>query len=296
MRFVLPIQTDANTIFFVAESSLVACITDFGPSDYYAGALHGVLSGFLPRGSVVDITHAIPPGDIRRAALALWESQPAFPPRTVFLVVVDPGVGSARRPAAFHFPGCDVVCPDNGVATLLMDSFPEFQAAEIDLRRLTGRPISNTFHGRDVFAPSAARLALGEGLESVGPPIDSPVRIPLPRLQGDPQRGWEGEILYRDHFGNAVTSLGRISYDGLTLKPWLRTGARPGAIPPGTRVLLEDGTLIPLGRTYADAKGEPGTIALAGSNGLLEIAAAGYSPADVPALKPGAGVRLAPPG
>jgi S-adenosylmethionine hydrolase len=292
-RFILPIQSDANTILFVGHPSLVACITDFGTSDYYAGALRGVLAGLLPRGSVVDVTHEIPPGDIRRAAVALWESQPAFPFRTVFLVVVDPGVGGARRPAAFRFAECDVVCPDNGVATLLMDAFPDFQAVEIDLRRFAGRPISNTFHGRDLFAPTAARLALGDEPGGVGAPIDEPVKIPLPRLKGDPRRGWEGEILYRDHFGNAVTSIGRISYDLSTLEPWLQTGAQSGSIREGARLILEDGSSIPLARTYADAEGGPGTIALAGSNGLLEIAAAKYSPADVPALRPGAAVRLA---
>jgi S-adenosylmethionine hydrolase len=270
----------------------VACITDFGTSDYYAGALRGVLANLLPRASIVDVTHEIPPGDIRRAAVVLWEAQPAFPSGTVFLAVVDPGVGGARRPAAFRFPVCDVVCPDNGIATLLMDRFPEFQAVEIDLQPLTGRPISNTFHGRDVFAPAAARLILGNDPKALGSSLSSPVRIPLPHLEGDEKRGWDGEVLYLDHFGNAVTSIGRLSFDFQTLEPWLHTGAQAGKLAQGAHIRTEDGSEIPLGRTYMDAKDRPGTIALVGSNGLLEIASWNSSSGAFPALQPGARVKL----
>ncbi len=291
----MPFYSDANTILFVGNASVVACITDFGTSDYYAGALRGALANLLPSVSIVDVTHGIPPGDIRRAAIVLWESQPSFPNRTVFLAVVDPGVGGSRRPAAFRFSECDVVCPDNGIPTLLMDRFPEYQAVEIDPRRITDRPISNTFHGRDVFAPAAARLFLGDDPRSLGPSLSSPVMIPLPHLEGEEGRGWEGEVLYIDHFGNAVTSIGRLSFDFQTFEPWLHTGAQAGKIANGAHVLLEDGSEIPLRRTYADAKDRPGTIALAGSNGLLEIASWNSPSGEISALKPGARVRLTSP-
>jgi S-adenosylmethionine hydrolase len=279
----------------VGEASLVACITDFGTTDFYAGALRGTLAKFLPGRSIVDVTHEIPPGDIRRAAVLLWEVQPAFPKRTVFLVVVDPGVGGIRRPAAFSFPECRVVCPDNGIATFLMERFPEFQAAEIEPRRFADRPLSNTFHGRDLFAPAAARLAGGESLRAAGPPLSSPVRIPLPRFQGSAGDGWEGEVMYLDHFGNAVTSIGRISFDIRSLDPWLRKGAQAGAVSQNARVVLEDGSEIPLGRTYADARDRAGRIALAGSNGLLEIASWKSSAGPSPALRAGTRLRLADP-
>jgi S-adenosylmethionine hydrolase len=256
----------------VSKASVVACITDFGSSDYYAGALHGVLAARIPGAAVVDVTHGIPAGDIRRAAIMLWEAQPAFPDGTVFLVVVDPGVGSTRRSAAFRFPRCSLVCPDNGIATFLFERFPEFEAVEIDPRRVTDSPISNTFHGRDLFAPAAARLFLEGDLHLLGPALSAPVRLPLPLLQPGENGGWEGEVLYIDHFGNAVTSIGQITYDRRSIRPWLHTDAVPRTLPSDARVVLEDGRRIPLARTYSDAGSIRGTVALVGSNGLLEIA------------------------
>ncbi len=291
-RFVLPNSIDANTILFVGNAAVVACITDFGSSDYYAGALRGALAALLPGGSIADVTHEIPPGDIRRAAMVLWEVQPSFPHGTVFLVVVDPGVGSFRAAAAIRFLDGFVVCPDNGVATLLMERYAEHQAVTLDPQRLGDLPISNTFHGRDLFAPAAAQIALGKDLREFGPALPSLARIPLPFFEGGPRDGWEGEVLYIDRFGNAITSIGRISFDLRILEPWLRTGARGGSLSSAARVFLEDGSDVPLGRTYADAKDGPGKIALAGSNGLLEIAAWKSPTGGIPALRIGARVRL----
>jgi S-adenosyl-L-methionine hydrolase (adenosine-forming) len=287
----LPFRIDANTILFVGDSSVVACITDFGTSDYYAGALHGVLASLLPGTSIVDITHEIPAGDIRRAALMLWEAEPSFPEGTVFLSVVDPGVGSARLPAAFAFPRCRVVSPDNGTVTFLCERYPRYEAAALDPRRVAAGPVSQTFHGRDLFAPAAARLIRGEDPNRLGPALASPVRLPLPMFQGGESAGWDGEVLYIDRFGNAVTSIGCISKDGDSLDPWLATGARAGRIPASARVRLPDGMPIPLRRTYADASEGAGTIALTGSNGLLEIAS-WKKPAAGGALKPGDTVSL----
>jgi S-adenosylmethionine hydrolase len=289
----LPFYIDANTIPSVKSSPVVACITDFGTSDYYAGALRGVLAGLAPAANVIDITHEIPPGDIRRAALVLWESRPAFPEGTIFLVVVDPGVGGARLPAAFQCSAGRIVCPDNGIATFFLETVGEWSAVEIRPRSSDAGPVSNTFHGRDVFAPAAARLCNGEALEALGPELKTPVRLPLPRLAGGAAAGWEGEILYCDRFGNAVTSIGRIAFDLRTLEPWLPAGADAGAVPPGATALLADGRRIPLRRTYGDADAG-GPVALAGSNGLLEIASPRYRPSDSPALRPGASVRLIP--
>jgi len=276
----------------VGNAAVVACITDFGSSDYYAGALRGVLSSLLPGMPVVDITHGIPAGDIRRAAMVLWEAQPSFPEGTVFLAVVDPGVGSARRPAAFRFPGCCVVCPDNGTATFLIERYPQFDAAEIDPQRVAAGPVSNTFHGRDLFAPAAARLFRERDLLRLGPALVDPVRLPLPRLAGEPGTGLDGEVLYIDHFGNAVTSIGAISFDGEIFEPWLRTGAKPGTLPARAGVLLADGTAIPFRRTYTDAKDDAELIALIGGSGLLEIASGNAPAGATAALLPGAPVRL----
>jgi S-adenosylmethionine hydrolase len=270
----------------------IACITDFGLDDFYAGALHGVLAGLLPGGSIVDITHGIPAGDIRRGGLTLWEVQPSFPKGTIFLVVVDPEVGGDRRAAIFRFPDCDVVCPDNGVVTFLMERFPEYQAVEINPAASLDHPLSNTFHGRDLFAPAASRLASGKELRSFGPPLSAPRRIHLPHFQGEERTGWEGEALYSDRFGNIITSIGRISFDFGSLSPWIHSGAQPGRISPKARVELDNGSSIPLGKTYSDAKAGPHRIAIVGSNGLLEIAS-WRSPAGTdPGLEPGTKIRL----
>ncbi len=276
----------------MGNASVLACITDFGTSDYYAGALHGVLASLLPGTPVVDITHEVPAGDIRRAAILLWQAQPAFPDGTVFLVVVDPGVGGARRPAAFRFPGCSVVCPDNGTTTFLIERFPEFDAVAIDPLNVTAGPLSNTFHGRDLFAPAAARLFRDGRIGGLGSALGPPVTLPLPFFRGEEAAGWDGEILYCDHFGNAVTSIGRISRDGRSLDPWLRTGAVAGRIPLKAGVELADGSRIPLRRVYEDAKGEAGAIALAGESGLLEIASWNKPAGGGAAFQPGAAVHL----
>jgi S-adenosylmethionine hydrolase len=280
---------------FMEAAPLVACITDFGSEDSYAGALRGVLAGGLPRGSIIDITHDIPSGDIRRAGLALWEAQPYFPQGTIFLVVVDPGVGGDRRAAIFRYPACDVVCPDNGVATFLLERFPEFLAVEIHPEQIGAPPLSNTFHGRDLFAPAAIQLAAGKPPSAFGPVLSSPQRIPLPRFQGHADGGWQGEALYSDHFGNIITSIGRISYDFRELSPWIRTGARGGKIHPRAHVELDDGSSVPTGKTYSDAVSEPGRIAIVGSSGLLEIASRQSPAGDNSILKPGAGIRLVSP-
>ena len=288
----MPYCPSANTIPCVGTPAVVACITDFGSADYYAGALRGTLAKSLPGRPIVDVSHEIPPGDIRRAAILLWEVQPAFPQRTVFLVVVDPGVGGSRAAAAFSFPTCTVVCPDNGVATFLMNRYPAFQAVALDPRRIVKGLISNTFHGRDLFAPAAARLAQGTELRRLGSALPSPVRLPLPLLQGGSESGWEGEVLYVDRFGNAVTSIGRISFDLKELTPWLPSGARGGRIPPRAQAILEDGCSVRLGRTYAEAAETADRIALVGSNGLLEIASWRPGAVEVIPLRIGSRVRL----
>jgi S-adenosylmethionine hydrolase len=276
----------------VGNASVVACITDFGTSDYYAGALRGELASRLPGSAVVDITHDIPPGDVRRAAMILWEAQPSFPQGTVFLAVVDPGVGTSRAAAAIRFPDCFVVCPDNGIATFLMERCAPSGAVELDPQQVADHPPSNTFHGRDLFAPAAARIALGMDPRGFGAVLASPARIPLPVFRGGPQEGWEGEVLYTDRFGNAVTSIGRIAFDLRMLEPWLHTDARGGSLSPAVRAVLEDGSALPLKRTYADADVGTARIALAGSNGLLEIAASRTSAGGLPGLRIGARVRL----
>jgi S-adenosylmethionine hydrolase len=167
------------------------------------GIVKGVLLSVCPSARLVDLTHDLPPQDIRGAALALAAAVPFFPEGTVHLVVVDPGVGSARRPLALRARGHYLVGPDNGVlsgfvdgATVVALTAPEYRLAEV----------SRTFHGRDVFAPAAAYLAAGVPLERLGPPVADPVRLAMPgsRLEAG---ALVGEVLDVDRFGNLLTSI-----------------------------------------------------------------------------------------
>ncbi|MFZ5475360.1 MAG: SAM hydrolase/SAM-dependent halogenase family protein [Myxococcota bacterium] len=170
----------------------IALLTDFGLSDPYVGVMKGVIAGIAPGVPVLDVTHGVPPQDVRVGALFLDAAWPFFPPATVFVCVVDPGVGTDRRPVVARAADRWFVGPDNGLFTLLPS--PEVWAIE------AGPLPSRTFHGRDLFAPVAARLALAQRFD--GPVIGEPVRLAIPAPRGD-----VGEVLYVDHFGNAVTNL-----------------------------------------------------------------------------------------
>jgi S-adenosylmethionine hydrolase len=272
----------------------IALITDFGIEDSYAGVLRGVLSAADPRLCAVDITHSIPFGDVRRAGLVLWEAQPFFPRGTVFLVVVDPGVGGPRKGLIVQFSDCLVVCPDNGLITYLTHRFTEWHATEISNPAFRAPVVSQTFHGRDIFAPAAARLALGTPVREFGAGVKDPVRLSMPRLAGCENTGWEGEVLYADHFGNAITSLGIISTDGRRIQPWFPSGADKGTLGPQAHVVLEDGTRAPVARAYGEGRQTGSMAAVAGSSGLLEVAAYQASAAAHPSLKTGCIVRLIP--
>lgn len=272
----------------------IALITDFGTVDPYAGILRGVLCGIAPQAQVIDITHSIPAGDIRRGALTLWEAQPFFPDQTIFLVVVDPSVGSSRKPMVCRFPNFDVICPDNGLLTFLMQRYENWGARAISNRRYFPSETSGTFHGRDIFAPAAAHLARGAEFTDFGEILADPIRLELPRLVGNGETGWEGETLYADAFGNVITSIGRISFDRKTFKPWTHSGAKGGTLTSDALVLLSDGMKIPFAPSYAEGQVQHTLFGLVGSAGLLEIASWRARASNAPALQIGSSIRLIP--
>ena len=239
----------------------IALLTDFGLLDPYVGTMKGVLAGLAPGVPVLDVTHGVPPQDVRVGALFLDAAWPHFPVGTVFVCVVDPGVGTRRRPIVVRAAGRLFVGPDNGLLGLLPDA---------EVRQITapwGNPSpSRTFHGRDLFAPVAARLATGSPFEDVGPLVEDPVRVVLPL----PVDG-RGEVLYVDHYGNAVTNL-------------------PGADEGVVRIR---GRVAPVVHTYAAAT--PGeAVALTGSTGRLEIAVRDGHAARELGLAPGTSVSWEP--
>ena len=227
--------------------ALVTLTTDFGLGDSYVAEMKGRLLALCPRLRIVDLTHDVPPFDVEAGAVLLTRTVGAFPAGTIHLGVIDPGVGTARRGLVVRTRSAWFIGPDNGLFAPFLEGAAAF---ELLPERLAAHGPAATFHGRDLFAPAAARLALGVAVEDFATPIADPVRPP-------PRAG--GRIVHIDRFGNCITNL-----------------AWPGETPAegaSTPFALHAGvvTISRLVRTYGDAPaGEP--VALVGSAGWLEIA------------------------
>jgi S-adenosylmethionine hydrolase len=244
----------------------ITLLTDFGTADGYVAELKGVLVSRAPHVPVVDLSHDVPPQDIAAARLAVARYWRRFPQGTVHLVVVDPGVGTGRAAIAVESDGRFLVGPDNGVlspALFTLDA--RVVALSVDAHA------SPTFHGRDVFAPVAAELAMGAPLESIGESYSGAVRLRTPQPQRQADGSLHGEVLTIDRFGNAITNL----------------AVREAG------VIEVAGRRAPMVRTYGDA--EAGAlVALVGSNGFVELAIREGSAAVALGLTRGAPVVLRP--
>ena len=185
---------------------VITLLTDFGTSDNYVGAMKGVMLGICPDAQLVDITHEIRPYQIADAAFTLSQAWPYFPAGSIHLIVVDPGVGSSRRPLVAEADGHIFVAPDNGVLTLVQNSAAGFNARQISAERFFRQPVSRTFHGRDIFAPVAAHLAQGVRPEEFGNRIGDPVTLPFANPLRTGPESWTGTVLHVDRFGNIVTN------------------------------------------------------------------------------------------
>jgi|KBSSwiStaDraftv2_1062776.scaffolds.fasta_scaffold03165_3 S-adenosylmethionine hydrolase len=261
---------------------LVALLTDFGTRDHYAGAVRGAVLAACPEATVVDITHDLPRHDVAAGAYSLAAAYRAFPPGAVFLAVVDPGVGSARRAIALDAGGYRFVGPDNGIFTHVLAEHPGARVREIKNARLVRPDVSNTFHARDVFAPAAAHLARGTPLSEVGPPVRDPVVAALESVRQVGKTEWEAAVVDVDGFGNLTTNLSGPELAGIL---------KALDDDPTRLVVVVEGVVLPLVRTYADvAEGEP--CALMGSSGRLEIAVHRDSAARLLGAPKGAPVRL----
>src|SRR5512145_211525 len=217
---------------------VIALLTDFGTRDHYAGTMKGVALGICPDASLVDITHDVPPHDILSGALELAAAYRYFPAGTIFLAVVDPGVGSARRGIAAEAGEYRFVAPDNGVLTLVLDDPPAKKIVELTERRYARPTVSRTFEGRDRFAPAAAWLARGIQLPALGRPLGDCQRLEIPQPLAETDR-LAGTVLLVDAFGNLVTNLDRRAVEAF---------AKAGAIQ-----IVAAGQSVPrLVSTYAD--------------------------------------------
>jgi S-adenosylmethionine hydrolase len=274
---------------------IVTLTTDFGTADGYVGTMKGVILSVVPSAQLVDISHEIRPQDVRQTAYVLYTAYPFFPPHTVHLVVVDPGVGSSRRPVALRTPSGTFVGPDNSVFSYVMAREPAVALVELADPRYRLPQVSHTFHGRDLFAPAAAHLASGVPIGALGPPVSDPVIFPSPRLEISPA-GVVGEVLHADHFGNVITSIGLLvwSEEDLLLEPAfgeLGDGQQVRFEAGGAAVVVAGQEIAGVHRTYADvATGE--ALALVGSEGHLEIAVREGSAARSLGLRPGDEVVL----
>jgi S-adenosylmethionine hydrolase len=277
------------------RAPLITLTTDFGTADGYVGTMKGVILGIVPNARLVDISHEIAPQNLRQAAYVLYTAYPFFPPHTVHLVVVDPGVGSARRPVALRTPAGDFVAPDNGVLSYVMAREPVEALVELSDPRYRLPQVSHTFHGRDIFAPAAAHLASGVPIGALGPLVSDPVAFPPPRLEISPA-GIIGEVLHADHFGNVITSIGSLTWsdDDLSFEPAFGdegSGERVHFRAGGAVVVVAGQEIAGVHRTYAEAAtGE--ALALVGSEGHLEVAVREGSAARSLGLRPGDAVVL----
>lgn len=236
----------------------IALLTDFGLADHYVGAMKGAILSVCPEATLVDVVHEIPAHDVDAGALALDASYRHFPGGTVFVAVVDPGVGTDRRPLAVGAGRWLFVGPDNGLFTHVLDAHPRARVHLLANPTLYRSPASPVFHGRDLFGPAAGHLARGLPLEEVGPPIDDPARLSLP-AKARTAAGIVGTVLHVDRFGNLVTNVTEADLADL------------GGRGPGRLEVELGGATLPLARTYADVP-EGRACALVGSSGRLEIA------------------------
>jgi len=259
---------------------IIAMLTDFGTRDHYAGTIKGVMLTLCPDAVLVDISHEIPPHDILTGALELASSYRFFPHGTIFLVVVDPGVGSSRRGIAAEVGEYRFVAPDNGVLTAVFAETAPKRVVSLTERKYARPTISKTFEGRDRFAPAAAWLARGAEMTALGTAVRDYVRIDIPQASEEDGR-IVGRVLRVDRFGNLVTNISRAMVD--------RASAR-GPI----RISVGDHGVGALVETYAAAA--PGSVcALFGSSDHLEIAENGGRAADRLVVGVGAVVEVARP-
>jgi len=238
---------------------LITLLSDFGAGDAYVASMKGVILSLNPEAVLVDLSHEVPPQDIRAGAFILTEAAAYFPPGTIHLAVVDPGVGSGRRGLAARCREHYWVGPDNGLFHLIFSQASDLAAVSLENPEYFRPRVSATFHGRDIFAPVAAHLSLGVDLNLFGPRITDPVSLNFPE-PGFSREAIKGEIIYVDRFGNLVTNV-----RAGDLTAWLG----------GQTLSLRAGHLHlqGLARTYTDAL--PGEfLALTGSHGFLEIACA----------------------
>ncbi|MFW6147277.1 MAG: SAM hydrolase/SAM-dependent halogenase family protein [Thermodesulfobacteriota bacterium] len=243
-------------------SNVITLTTDFGLQDPYVGMIKGVILTINPQANIVDITHEIPAGSIRQGSMIIDKASRYFPSGTVHVAVVDPGVGSTRRPiavvAADHF----FVGPDNGLFWPIIQEQPHTEVIHLTESRYWLNTVSSTFHGRDIFAPVAAHLSLGVDPRVLGKQVGNPVSLSQPFLKRE-HNLITGEVIHVDHFGNLITNIPRELLTEFSSSE-------------GLRIAVGELNLRGIHAAYHEVP-EGEALALIGSSNLLEIALNGGS-------------------
>lgn len=241
--------------------AILTLTTDYGWQDHYVAAVKGAILAIGFDLNLIDVTHDLAPGDISGAAFVLWQALKHYPPGSVHLAVVDPGVGNARRGLVGRYGGQTVVAPDNGLISWVHCELPCESAYAIENATYFRSDVSATFHGRDIFGPVAAHVARGVPLNAFGPPLRDPVLLPLARRAvRDTTNVIRGRVIHVDRFGNLVTNVHRD-----------QVAAAPGDIANVCTVRIGTADVGPLRATFSDVPaGAP--VAYVGSAEFLEIA------------------------
>lgn len=254
----------------------IALLTDFGLADHFVGVMKGIIAGISPNSPVIDISHDVQPYAIAQARFLLEQSRPWLPPGSVFVCVVDPGVGTTRRAIAIKASKQLFVGPDNTLFTEVL-ALPGAEVREITNSKLFAGPPSSTFHGRDIFSPVGAHLAAGLAFSKIGPRIDDALRSNSAQVIRTGRRYWQGEVLHIDRFGNLITNLPAADFPDLSRRFFaLRVGLT---------------AITQLAATYADIP-EDAPAAIAASHGYLEIACRQSSAARLLGVAVGSPVEL----
>jgi S-adenosylmethionine hydrolase len=255
---------------------IVTLTTDFGLADHFVGTMKGVILSICPEAKIVDISHGVAPFAITQAAFLIAQAYRYFPKKSVHVVVVDPGVGTARRPILLEAAGQYFVAPDNGVLAMIY-SREKHKVRAINNDTFFLKPVSQTFHGRDIFAPTGAHLAAGVAPAVMGKRIQDYIRPSFEQPQPSGKRSWSGRVLNIDRFGNIITNFHADDFPDLARGPF--------------RVTLGTRYIDRVARNYAER--QPGKLFLiAGSSGYLEVSVNQGSAAQIVGCEIGAPVAL----
>ncbi|OAG28417.1 SAM hydrolase/SAM-dependent halogenase family protein [Thermodesulfatator autotrophicus] len=239
----------------------IVLLTDFGLKDHYVGVMKGVIKSITPEVDIIDLTHEVPPQEVKAGAFLLGVSYHYFPCKSIFVAVVDPEVGTGRKGILVSAGDYFFVGPDNGIFSFVLEKEEIFSAWELKNKAYFRSEISSTFHGRDIFAPVAAHLARGVPPKELGPPLKNITRLPWPKIIKEEDR-LKGAVIYADRFGNLITNIHEKNLTGRKIKK-----------------VIYQGLEIPFLKTYALAPPKS-LLALIGSEGYLEIAVSQGSAAE----------------